>query len=82
MIGPDTILAGARLIADVRLPRAEEAWEPVLFGALIPAFGVGAVLWLIYYAVKDPPEHNKDLPEDDMTPPPGLDDDGHEGPLS
>jgi hypothetical protein len=82
MIGPEAITAGARLIAEVRLPRAEEAWEPVLFGALIPAFGVGAVLWLIYYAVKDPPEHNKDLPEDDLTPPPGLDDDGHEGPLS
>jgi hypothetical protein len=81
MIGPEAI-AAARLIADVRLPRAEEAWEPVLFGALIPALGVGAVLWLIYYAVKDPPEHNKDLPEDDLTPPPGLDDDGHEGPLS
>jgi hypothetical protein len=82
MIGPDTIVAGARLIADVRLPRAEEAWEPVMFGALIPAFGVGAVLWLIYYAVKDPPEHNKDLPEDDFTPPPGFSDDDHEGPLS
>jgi hypothetical protein len=82
MIGPEAITAGARLIAEVRLPRAEEAWEPVLFGALIPAFGVGAVLWLIYYAVKDPPEHNKDLPEDDLTPSTGLDDDGHEGPLS
>jgi hypothetical protein len=82
MIGPEAIAAGARLIAEVRLPHAEEAWEPVLFGALIPAFGVGAVLWLIYYAVKDPPEHNKDLPEDDFTPPPGLTDDDHEGPLS
>ena len=82
MIGPDTIAAAARLTADVHLPRAEEAWEPVMFGALIPAFGVGAVLWLIYYAVKDPPEHNKDLPEDDMPPPPGLTDDDHEGPLS
>jgi hypothetical protein len=82
MIGPETILAGARLTAGIRLPRAEEAWEPVMFGALIPAFGLGAILWLIRYAIKDPPEHNKDLPEDDLTPPPGLDDDGHEGPLS
>ena len=82
MIGPETIAAGARLTASIRLPRAEEAWEPVILGALIPAFGVGAVLWLIYYAVKDPPEHNKDLPEDDFTPPPGLTDDDHEGPLS
>ena len=82
MIGPDTILAGARLTAGIRLPRAEEAWEPVLLGGLIPAIGAGAVFWLIRYAIKDPPEHNKDLPEDDVTPPPGLEDDGHEGPLS
>jgi hypothetical protein len=81
MIGPETIAAGARLIADVRLPRAEEAWEPVLFGGMIPAIGAGAVLWLIRYAIKDPPEHNKDLPDDDLTPPPGPVDDEHEGPL-
>ena len=82
MIGPETIVAGVRLTAGIRLPRAEEAWEPVLFGAMIPAIGLGAVLWLIRYAIKDPPEHNKDLPEDDLTPPPGFEDDGHEGPLS
>jgi hypothetical protein len=82
MIGPKTIVAGVRLTAGIRLPRAEEAWEPALFGALIPAFGAGAILWLIRYAIKEPPEHNKDLPEDDLTPPPGLEDDGHEGPLS
>ncbi len=82
MIGPDTILAGARLTAGIRLPRAEEAWEPVLLGGLIPAIGAGAVFWLIRYAIKEPPEHNKDLPEDDMTPPPGPEDDEHEGPLS
>jgi hypothetical protein len=82
MIGPDTIAAGARLTAGIRLPRAEEAWEPVLLGGMIPAIGAGAVFWLIRYAIKEPPEHNKDLPEDDLTPPPGLDDDEHEGPLS
>jgi hypothetical protein len=81
MIGPDTIAAGARLTAGIRLPRAEEAWEPVLFGGMIPAIGAGAVLWLIRYAIKDPPEHNKDLPDDDLTPPPGPVDDEHEGPL-
>ena len=27
MIGPETILAAARLTAGIRLPRAEEAWE-------------------------------------------------------
>jgi hypothetical protein len=82
MIGPDTIVAGARLTAAIRLPRAEEAWEPVLLGGLIPAIGAGAVFWLIRYAIKEPPDHNKDLPEDDLTPPPGLEDDEHEGPLS
>jgi hypothetical protein len=48
---------------------------------MIPAIGAGAVLWLIRYAIKEPPEHNKDLPEDDLTPPPGPVDDEHEGPL-
>ncbi len=77
MIGPDTVAAGIRIV------RAEEAWEPVLLGGMIPAIGAGAVFWLIRYAIKDPPEHNKDLPPgDDMMPPPGAEDDGHEGPLS
>ena len=82
MIGPEAVAAATLVTAEVRLARAEEAWEPVMFSALIPAFGVGAVLWLIYYAVKDPPEHNKDLPEDDFKPPSGFSDDDHEGPLS
>ena len=85
MIGPDTIVAGARLTAGIRLPRAEEAWEPVLFGGMIPIIGAAGVLWLIRYAIKDPPEHNKDIePGDDeqQPPPPGPVDDGHEGPLS
>jgi hypothetical protein len=83
MIGPETIAAGARLTADLRLPRAEEAWEPVLFGGMIPIIGAVGVLWLIRYAIKDPPEHNKDIePGDDQPPPPGPEDDGHEGPLS
>ena len=77
MIQPDTVVAGIRIV------RAEEAWEPVLLGDMIPIIGAGAVLWLIRYAIKDPPEHNKDLPpEDDQPPPPGPEDDGHEGPLS
>ncbi|HEX4307675.1 MAG TPA: hypothetical protein VHZ54_16685 [Solirubrobacterales bacterium] len=77
MIQPDTVAAGIRLV------RAEEAWEPVLFGGMIPILGALAIVWLIRYAIKDPPEHNKDLPpEDDQPPPPGTDDDRHEGPLS
>ena len=57
---------------------AQEAWEPVLFSGLIPLLGVGAVIWLIVWAVKEPPE--KEGPEDEYTPP-GPDEDGHEGPL-
>jgi hypothetical protein len=76
MIPPDTVAAGIRIV------RAEEAWEPVLFGGMIPILGAVAIVWLIRYAIKEPPEHNKDLPpEDDQIPPPGPRDDGHEGPL-
>ncbi|MBS1861313.1 MAG: hypothetical protein JSS68_06315 [Actinobacteria bacterium] len=76
MIGPDTAAAGIRLV------RAEEAWQPVLLGGMIPIVGALGVLWLIRYAIKDPPEHNKDLPpEDDQPPPPSSGDDEHEGPL-
>lgn len=76
MIQPEVVTAGVRLV------RAEEAWEPVLFGGMIPIIGAGAVLALIRYAIKDPPEHNKDIEPGDELPPPGPQDDGHEGPLS
>lgn len=74
MIEPDTLTAGIRLV------RAEEAWEPVLFGGLIPILGAGAIFWLIRYAIKEPPK-KEEGPEDEL-PPPDPDDDGHEGPLS
>jgi hypothetical protein len=74
MIQPDTIVAGVRFV------RAEEAWEPVLFGGLIPIFGAGAIFWLIRYAIKEPPEQKKG-PEDEQLPPPGPSHDDHEGPL-
>ncbi|MDX6653704.1 MAG: hypothetical protein QOH18_405 [Solirubrobacterales bacterium] len=77
MIQAEAVAAGIRIV------RAEEAWEPVLLGGLIPIIGAGGVLWLIRHAIKDPPEHNKDLPPgDDQLPPPDDKDDGHEGPLS
>jgi hypothetical protein len=84
VIHPEAIAAGARLTAGLRLPRAEEAWEPVLFGGMIPIIGAGGVLWLIRWAIKDPPEHNKDIEpgDDELPPPPGPVDNGHEGPLS
>ena len=65
MIAPDTIAAGIRIV------RAEEAWEPVLFGGMIPILGAGAILWLIRYAIKEPPEHNKGREDDIAAPGPG-----------
>lgn len=35
------------------LVRAEEAWEPVIFGGLIPLFGALAVGFIIWRAVRD-----------------------------
>ena len=35
------------------LVRAEEAWEPVLLGGLIPILGALAVAYIIYRAVRD-----------------------------
>jgi hypothetical protein len=37
----------------VLLVRAEEAWEPVLFGGLIPLLGALAVGFIIWRAVRD-----------------------------
>jgi hypothetical protein len=74
MIQPDTVAAGIRFV------RAEEAWEPVLFGGMIPILGAGAIFWLIRYAIKEPPEQKKG-PEDESPPSPGPSHDDHEGPL-
>jgi hypothetical protein len=57
MIQPDAVAAAIRIV------RAEEAWEPVLFGGMIPIVGAVAVVWLIWKAVKDNPED--DLPPED-----------------
>ena len=73
MIGPEAIAVAIHIV------RAEEAWEPVLLGGMIPIFGALAVLWLIRYAIKDPPEN--DPPADELPPPAGESGDGHEGPL-
>ncbi|HEX3734338.1 MAG TPA: hypothetical protein VHU86_04215 [Solirubrobacterales bacterium] len=44
------------------LVRAEEAWEPVLLGGLIPILGALAVVYIVVRAVRDNPENdeNKD----------------------
>lgn len=41
------------------LVRAEEAWEPVLFGGLIPVIGALAVGLIIYRAVRDNDEDDE-----------------------
>lgn len=55
-------LALAHLAALV-LVRAEEAWEPVIFGGMIPILGAGAIFWLIWYAVRAKPDDEQ--PSDD-----------------
>jgi hypothetical protein len=40
------------------LVRAEEAWEPVLLGGLIPVIGALAIGLIIYRAVRDNDEAN------------------------
>jgi hypothetical protein len=74
MIQPDAVDAAIRIV------RAEEAWEPVLFGGMIPILGALAVVYLIWHAVKENPEN--DPPPDEQNPPAGEQEDGHEGPLS
>ena len=47
------------------LVRAEEAWEPVLFGGMIPIIGALAILYIIIRAVRDNPENDKDEDDED-----------------
>jgi hypothetical protein len=49
------LLAFAALIV-----RAEEAWEPVLLGGLIPIIGALAVFFIIFQAVKDNPDDDEE----------------------
>ncbi len=41
------------------LLRAEEAWEPVLFGGLIPLLGALAIGFIIWRAVRDNDESDE-----------------------
>jgi hypothetical protein len=41
------------LVIATLLVRAEEAWEPVLLGGLIPILGLGGLGYLIFRAVRD-----------------------------
>jgi hypothetical protein len=40
--------------------RAEEAWEPVIFGGMIPMIGALGIFFLIWYAVRDKPDDDED----------------------
>ena len=42
----------------VLLVRAEEAWEPVLFGGMIPILGALAIGFIIWRAVRDNDEED------------------------
>lgn len=46
-------MIGELLALAVVLVRADEAWEPVLFGGLIPLFGALAVGFIIWRAVRN-----------------------------
>lgn len=66
MIPPEVLTAGIRIV------RAEEAWEPVVGGGMIPILGAVAVFGLIRYAIKEPPEEGQDEKEggpEDPDPP-------------
>jgi hypothetical protein len=40
------------------IPSATEAWEPVLFGGLIPILGALGIFFLIWYAVRQKPDED------------------------
>jgi hypothetical protein len=51
--------------------RAEEAWQPVLLGGMIPVVGALAVFGLIYKAVKANPENDPKQDESSEPQDPG-----------
>ena len=57
MLTPDLAAAA------IRLPRAEESSIAVIVGGVIPFLGAGAVIWLLWRAVRSNPEN--DLPPEE-----------------
>jgi len=55
---------GEVLLLAALVVRAEEAWEPVLLGGLIPILGALAIAYIIWRAVRDNPE-NDEKPRDE-----------------
>lgn len=69
MIAPDSIAAALHLV------RAEEAWEPVLLGGMIPILGAGGIAFVLWRAIRsnpenDPPEEREDGPDAGPPSPP------------
>jgi hypothetical protein len=48
------------IVSVMPLVRAEEAWEPVLLGGMIPILGALAVGYIIFRAVRDTGEDDDD----------------------
>jgi hypothetical protein len=44
------------------MPFAAEAWEPVLFGGLIPVLGALAIGYILYRAAREPDDGDEDGP--------------------
>lgn len=51
------------LAALIRIPRAEESSIAIIVGGVIPFLGAGAVIWLLWRAVRSNPEN--DLPPEE-----------------
>jgi len=66
MIQPEIVTAGIRLV------RAEEAWEPVVGAGMIPILGALAVVWLLRWAIKEPPEESEKEGESEDPPADGA----------
>ena len=66
MIQPEIVTAGIRLV------RAEEAWEPVVGAGMIPILGALAVVWLLRWAIKEPPEESEKESESEDPPADGA----------
>ncbi len=48
------------MIVAILLVRAEEAWQPVLLGGMIPILGALGIFFLIWYAVRAKPDDGQD----------------------
>jgi hypothetical protein len=57
-------VSGEVLLLAALVVRAEEAWEPVLLGGLIPILGAAAIAYIIYRAVREDEEQEDNQDRD------------------